>query len=254
MLFDLKIGNKVIIKPLNWIKKYYYNITPNYNNRLFGFYYDKNLLPFYNRMKLYCGKQVTISYIFSNKYKDITFLRFKIEEDNGKDIWDEMMIETSDQYIDDYLIKFCNNRCVKDNCSTCPLNCKVGEEFYVGEKVLVKSKKFLFMFRNIEFYDYGNTITKKILDSINKNNFCLPNSSMNAFCNKIVTISSIDNNKYKIEEDNGKNTWSSLMFDKINLKIRQELFTNCNTICSYCDKTCPLYSLVNLFYLNTEST
>lgn len=255
MIYNLFEGEKITIKPLSWIRKYYYNITPNYNDRLFGLYCDTHLLPFYNRMKLYCGKQVTIANIITTSFKDIRFIQFTIEEDNEKDLWDEMMIEISDQYIDDYLIKFCNSRCIRTNCTDCRLNCKVGEEVYIGEKVLIKSKKWLSMFRHIESCDYRNgIINKKISESIHKGNFCLANNSMNAFCNKIVTISNIDNNKYKIEEDNGKNTWSSLMFDKINLRIRQELFTNCNTICSYCEKTCPLYFLAKSFYFNAEST
>lgn len=238
MIYNLFEGEKITIKPLSWINKYYYDVVPHYKDRLFHCYtMDKYLLPFYNNMKIYCGKLVTISkIIYDNRRSVVTF---NIEEDNGKNLWDELMIDFSQSYIDKYLVDFCNNRCINNSCSSCPLNYKVGDSFYIGEKVIVKPFLWLrCLYKQLDFYDF---LKGPALDSVKKN-FYLVNDEMKSYCGKLVTISNIYYNRIKIEEDNGKNIWDDLMFDKININIENKLKEFCNkNNCSSCDNNCPIF-------------
>lgn len=218
----LNIGDKVRVKSLNWFEEFCYIIKDD----SFGFKQSNDYLivegnlvaetPVFNkRMICFCENTVTIKKIINTKNRTY----YRIEEDNGKDMWSLYMFDTI--FNPDYryrIINYCRSQCIYNNSDFCN-NCKLHlsnfkesakEELIVGDKVRIKSLDWF----SIYYYPFtGNYLLSNT--KIKGDRLFLPISfeSVNKFSGKLVKISMITVEKatgckiYRIEDDMSNSRW-----------------------------------------------
>lgn len=244
---EFRKGDRVIARSMNWVNKY--SII---ENNLWKFNTNDSSVNL--SVSLSEGDIIHDCGIVIGKISDDDYY-YMIRFTKATKFIPGMFVEKLDRSLFKLIKNYYNNFNLdnKDNPLTNIYNI---EDYRPGDKVIILPIaviNLIFKLGNDGNY-YLNVVIN--LSNTEINTKILFTKNMLYYCGKEVTISKIIKDKFKqeddvifIEEDGGKNKWSSLMFKRLYEKTA--IIRYCNQCIRRCDNTCPFYNIIKP---NTEST